>query len=504
MSESSIFRLPRGFIARALLAMAAYCMVHFVVRLVVSPTLVWDDAEQVLWAQRVSLCYGPANPPLYTWMVWGISQLTGPGALGTALVRYIVLFGMYAALVLVCGIVFEQKRQLVYAMGGYLLIYEFAVNAHQLLTHSTLASAAIAWTLLGLLLVERRRTGWAYGVLGTAIAVGILSKPNYLVFLAGLLGAAFVVPVYRKALMDRRTLAASAVIFVLCLPYWASATASHVRVQKVAESLANPDGLRNPDDRALAIPRTLQAAVSYPLPFWVVILAAFPHLYTRRHLFQPREPYRLMLGIQLLVSVVLMAIAATVLLADGVRVRWMSPALLLLPIYLVGGLHREHRRPRAERAYIFAVLLLSVMVVVVRLADDRLEPRWSTTCRKTVPVYLLDDPVREMGFADAEIVGRSIHLAGNLAALFPDATVYTVQFGHGPTVYPLSRHRCLYVWRGPPTPIPPDIIEHTRLTGHRLADHVSARRCVTVPYPQCPDCTAQFTLWVAEPRLSQN
>ena len=499
MAEGELFRLPRTFIRRALLVMGAYCALHLAVRLMVSPTLGYDDAEQVLWSQHLSPNYGPANLPLYTWMVWGVSQLTGPGVLPTAIVRYVLMLAMYAAIVLVCAMLFGQKRQLVYAVAGYLLMYQFGLYAHHDLTHSALASTAVAWTLVGLLLVERLRTRWAYAVLGLAISVGLLSKHNYLVFLAGLFAAALIVPQYRAALIDRRTVRALILVGIACLPYCASLVTSDVHAKEVAEVLVGSDDVREPVNRVLAIPRAIGAVVSYTSPLWAILLAVFPQLYSRDRLTRPRGPHRRLLGIQMLASVAAMAVSAVVLFADGFKARWMSAALMLFPLYMVGGLEKEDSRPRAERAYMAFALAVTLAVVGVRLVDDRLEPRSGGMCRKTLPVYLLQDSIRQMGFADGELVGDSNHLAGNLAAVFPGATVYSAFPGKGPALYPPAEHRCLYVWRGPPTPVPDVISSHMQATGHRLADTEDVRRAITVPYPQCPDCSAQFTLWAADP-----
>jgi len=56
---------------------AAISLAHVAMRLLASPALKWDEAEQILWTQELALGYGP-QPPLYTWLQWAMNQVFGP------------------------------------------------------------------------------------------------------------------------------------------------------------------------------------------------------------------------------------------------------------------------------------------------------------------------------------------------------------------------------------------------------------------------------------------
>jgi len=58
------------------LLLLAYLSLVAGLQAAVSPTLELDQAEQLILAQK--LAWGYTNqPPLYTWLVWGLTALTG-------------------------------------------------------------------------------------------------------------------------------------------------------------------------------------------------------------------------------------------------------------------------------------------------------------------------------------------------------------------------------------------------------------------------------------------
>ena len=76
IEESGVSRWSR-LDARLLLGLLAYaCAVAFL-QMGASPTAELDQAEQLILSQRLQWGY-TNQPPLYTWLLWGIAQWTGP------------------------------------------------------------------------------------------------------------------------------------------------------------------------------------------------------------------------------------------------------------------------------------------------------------------------------------------------------------------------------------------------------------------------------------------
>src|SRR5438093_9034461 len=67
-----------------------YLLAHLGVRLLESSSLRWDESEQVLFSQQLALGYND-QPPVYTWLLWGLFQLTGVSLLGVYLLKLLIV-----------------------------------------------------------------------------------------------------------------------------------------------------------------------------------------------------------------------------------------------------------------------------------------------------------------------------------------------------------------------------------------------------------------------------
>jgi hypothetical protein len=72
-----------------------WALLLVLLRLWSSPALELDEAEQMLWSQQLLWGYG-AQPPLYTWLQWGVSALLGPGLLALSVLKMGLLASTYA------------------------------------------------------------------------------------------------------------------------------------------------------------------------------------------------------------------------------------------------------------------------------------------------------------------------------------------------------------------------------------------------------------------------
>ena len=79
------------------LGLALYFGLHLISRVLVSPSLELDEAEQLLYLQALSLGYG-FQPPLYTWLQALVFAFTGPGVFGLALLKAVLLWLTWWAL----------------------------------------------------------------------------------------------------------------------------------------------------------------------------------------------------------------------------------------------------------------------------------------------------------------------------------------------------------------------------------------------------------------------
>jgi hypothetical protein len=71
-------------------------------RIFFSHTLQVDDAEQIRLSQELLLGYPIPQPPMYSWLSWGMFQILGTGLLALTLLKYIFITLTFFNCVLYC------------------------------------------------------------------------------------------------------------------------------------------------------------------------------------------------------------------------------------------------------------------------------------------------------------------------------------------------------------------------------------------------------------------
>ncbi len=495
MSGVPLFHHSRRFRLQALGIIFAYCTVHLLLRLLLPPTLPWDDAEQTLWAQEWSWTYGFHQPPMYTWLLHGVTRIVGPGALAAGLVRYSLLFIMYAGLLLSACALLKRKTGVILALGSYLLFYQYAWYTHNNLTHSTLASAAIAVLLFAFIAAIRTNSWWSYGLIGLAMGCGMMAKYNFAVFAISLFAAAWLIESYRP-IFNRRLIPALALTAIICAPYysqWLFAPDRELAVGSTATRQAEPD---SPAQRLLVIPATAASALALPQPLVLVTLLVFPTLYGAKRFLKPEEDERRLLALQMLLGLALSTVGGFVIGLSAIKARWLFAALMLMPLYLFSGLREKDRCGRRIRGYLWGLLAAWMLVLIALVAEGSDQTVSGAGHRSPLPVQELRQEIENMGFSDGPIVGVSNDLAGNLVVVVPRATVHSARPDQGPEIAP-DRFPTLYIWIGPPQPVPDDILSHSEALGLKLECPEEHMRHLTISDAPHEQPHTEFTLWSA-------
>ncbi|MCZ7561386.1 MAG: glycosyltransferase family 39 protein [Burkholderiaceae bacterium] len=181
-TSRSAAAVPSG--RQLLLLMLLYFGAHLLSRVLVSGALELDEAEQALWTQRLAAGYG-AQPPLYTWLQWGVFQLAGVSVFSLALLKNVLIALTYLFMYLAALRAMPARLALL-ASASMLLIPHIGWESHRDLTHSVLVTTLASATILVVLrLVERPRAA-LYLLLGLVAGLGILSKYSYALFFAAL------------------------------------------------------------------------------------------------------------------------------------------------------------------------------------------------------------------------------------------------------------------------------------------------------------------------------
>ena len=202
--------------AQFFLILAIYFGLHAITRALISETAGVDDAYQVMLAQKLSWGYGP-QPPLYTWLVIGITSILGTSTFTLALLKESLIFVTYLLTYLntrwltrshICGVVAAVALQFIPSVSW---------ESHRDLTNTVLASTMVMLTLFIFFRLDSKC--WlSYAGLGVCAGLGVLSKYNYLIFYTALLVGGLSLPDLRRFVWNKRMGLALLISFVITLP----------------------------------------------------------------------------------------------------------------------------------------------------------------------------------------------------------------------------------------------------------------------------------------------
>jgi 4-amino-4-deoxy-L-arabinose transferase-like glycosyltransferase len=199
-------------------ALAIFLLSYLLLNSLVNHAYIGDDTDQIFFSQRFALGYHE-QPPLYTWVVWLVFKLCGASRFAYALVKTSIIGGVCGTLFATGCEVFRDRRKAMLVAFAPLLIPNFAWNAVAYLTHTNLACLFTIATLLALVRVQKFGNTRDYVLLGVVVGLGLLSKYNFAIFAAGLLGSAISLPAFRLRLCDRRFLLTGLLVMVIATPH---------------------------------------------------------------------------------------------------------------------------------------------------------------------------------------------------------------------------------------------------------------------------------------------
>ena len=481
MHPTPVWATPRFVV----LAIISYLAVHFAVRMAMWPTLGIDDAEQALFAQEFQWSYRNSAPPLFTWLLIGLTRMMGVGIVPISVIRYVLLGITYVFTFLTARRLIADPRLAALSTYSFVAICVFAFYSHHDLTHTTTMTAmiAVAWYVF-VRLAETPRLAW-YLVLGAVCGLGLLGKWNFVMFAAALPLTCLLLPAYRHLVLTGKPLVAILACAVIALPTIIAVllggpadreTLHGVLVGEDGSYLAHVlEGTLNLVTSTAAYPLPLLplAALFFARPLWRGIRAGSEGPHTARGVS---------LGFVLASIAISLGLHLAPVIGLGAREfheRLMQPPLFILPMALFMLIERGRPSPGALSYYALALLLVVVATLGARIGLYAAGADYCGSCRNMVPFQELAAELRRAGYrGGGTILVDGFHVGGNMRVAFPQARIIDVDFP--PSTWPARREasQCLLLWqvrteRAEPNAARPRLESYlaNELDGHASAPH---------------------------------
>ena len=434
-------------------ALGVYVLVAFALRLILFPAGSQDDSEQLLLSQTLAGGYNPAQPPLYTWLVYGAQHIFGISLAAVLVVKYTALGLLYFCLYRAARLVLDETRLAAYAALAPLAMYYVAWDALLNYSNTVLMAALCAATFWAVLALDRRPTIGAYLGLGAAVGVGFLSKYGFGVFAGALFATALADPVLRRRLADRRLLISAVVALVIMSPHllWiAEGTRDVVAALQGRLTSAVPQSYWQTVGHGLL--KLLNGIVSFPFPVYLLLPALFPGACRRIDWTEPTA----LRHKRLFEHFAAAGLAIMVIGVVGFGVSQLRPHYLFiflpLPIWFFLRV-REARRARDGAGSRGMIWYPRAAAVLALLAFGGLgikfaaEPQWCKRCYFHMPYAALAQQMRAAGFARGTLIENfdRIQYAGNFRPYFPDSRILSTKY---PYYRPTAGRSgpCLLIW----------------------------------------------------------
>lgn len=284
----------------------------------------YDEAEQLIYAQHFSAGY-PSQPPLYTWLQYITLKCFGVNLFSAALLKYSLLFAAIYVYYLICRLHCKNSLLVWCATLSWALIPPISYDFLPHKTHVILALLAACLTWYWLIKPSQLPKFIWYAVLGVIFGVGLLSKFNYVLFLAVLIITALSIKKYRDKIFNPLIILTVVIALLLSGAYFLWLI-NHPKVGLYTSYKLSMPGKGQWD----GIVHLIEATLYFALPL-ILIKFFFPLSRANATLSQPNQllwRYHLIVLPFLLIFIVSAGI-------HDVKAHWVLPLLFLSPLWLI-------------------------------------------------------------------------------------------------------------------------------------------------------------------------
>ncbi|AYD00281.1 glycosyltransferase family 39 protein [Neorhizobium sp. NCHU2750] len=470
---------------RVLWLVAAYCLAAMVLRVLRTEGLQADESEQVVLSQFLMLGYG-RQPPFYNWLQYGVMHLVGPSIFALTVLKNSLLFLCCLFFGLAARQLSERRDVFAAAILGVLSLPAVTVLSQRDLSHAVALLFCVSLFLYAFLGALRHPAFWRYALTGVAIGIGTISKYNFVVVPIAALIAILPEAELRRRLFDKRLIATIVIAAAICLPHalWFLGNLHDATAGTVNEMRDDATG-HFLTDRLDGFVTLIGAAIKGGFPVVLFLMIAFGREVLAA--WKVSTVWTRVTGRMFLLCLVIVGLISFGMGATTISQKWLSPFLLLLPLYLCLKIEANggfYRRPHGAAILALPASVLAFGFLLYLAAGNIFAPLLGHYQKDSLPtVPFVRAVLAEAGPAGrpAYIVSDSMILAGSARLAAPDVPVAQPSIAAS-AAFIMPQHPGLAVWTGKDNNTVPEQISEL-LRGRGIDPTTLDAKAMDVPYP---------------------
>lgn len=481
-----------------LICLIGYFLLHIALRVTISPSLDYDEAEQALLSQWLLPGY-TEQPPLYTWVQYLLFLAFGKTVFAVSLLKNSLLLLTYLLVFLAARKVVATERLAILASLSLLFIPQIGWESQRDMTHTTLAVMAAAATLWQALRMLSRQSLGNYLLFGLILTVGILSKANYLLFAGVLLLTLATFPEGRRILLHRYMLAAVAVAILLASGYLLWMTENRDIVFSATHKFKRETAAfwyKGPASLVLK-------SFFFLSPLWLILLLLFPQG------FKPSTPTVTSLNCKFLFRLLLLlAIALLIAVLAGkvtyVKDRWLQPLLFIVPMAFFARLEDRAASERHFRLFLGLAACAALAIYLAFTLRVTAASAIGSFCRLNYPFEAFASDLRQLGFDKGIVVSDDRFVAGNLHLQFQESPALIPGYSFEKQLKRGAYQQLAVVWHAAQSPTVPEELRGYLAEVFGVQPDETMIRTFTHPYLFSQGETLSLAVLVVPLSLPQN
>lgn len=401
--------------AKFLFILACYFGLHILLRITISDSLDYDEAEQAMLGQWLLAGY-TEQPPLYTWVQHYLFRLFGENVFSISLLKNSLLFLTYVFVFLSSKIILQNSRAAILATCSLLLIPQIGWESQRDMTHTTLVVCAAAATLYQSLKLIDRQSCTNYILWGFFLGVGFMAKANFALFLLILTLTLLTFSKGRRVVLNWRIILSLIVIAALAGNYffWM------YNNQDIVFS-ATGKFKRAIDNYYIKGSLSLIAnSFLFLTPLWFFYLLFFPSGYDAKW-WEKRSFHQQFIARYIAFFFIVLLLVVLLFKVTYVKDRWLQPLLFVVPILFFSRVPEEKLTAGRFKGFLTVVGVAAIAVYIafsIRVIGASYIDRFS---RLSYPFSHMAEDIRSTGFESGLIISNKRFLVGNMRIQFPDS-----------------------------------------------------------------------------------